>query len=109
MISQHKQVGRNPVAREQTGDGIRQVRIAQVPHGQVDGHASSSPLSSQLPALLYRCFYNPVGQGGNETGLLGERYKLVGRNKAMRGVLPAHQGFDARDQARWQLGFRLVV
>ena len=27
----------------------------------------------------------------------------------MRGMLPAHQGFDARDKACFQLGFRLVV
>src|SRR5205807_3663324 len=39
----------------------------------------------------------------------GQRNKLIRRDKAVDGVLPARQRFDALDQSCLQLGFRLVV
>ena len=100
---------RHVVGREQLGDGVGQMPIVYIGHRDVDRHGELQAGAAPGPALPQRCLQHPVGEGADQTRLLGQGNKLAGRDKAALRVLPAHERLDAADPAGRELHLGLIV
>ena len=96
-------------ARQLVGHVGDQLRVVEVAHGQVDGHAhvvaGRPPAGGRLEALAH----HPPGDGLDRTGELGQLDELVRRNLPQARVVPADQRLGPDREAGAQVDARLEV
>jgi len=87
--------GGQGIGPQQPGYRLRQLRVLEVAHRQIDRDGQLQPGQMPHPALPQGGIQHPVGQRFDQAGALGQRNEFVGRKQAVLGMLPAHQGLHA--------------
>ena len=87
-----------------------QVIALKLPGRKIDTHrqidmAGIMP-ETRLPTSLVQY---PFPDRNDQTGLLGNRNKLIGHHQATRRVMPADQRFNPRNMAVYAMHLRLII
>src|SRR5207249_4944241 len=88
------------------------VRLRELPGGDVHAHRHRRPGARPVlphPRFRARALHHPAAQRYDRADLLGERDELLREEQPPLGVLPADEGFHARDPPRLQRDERLIV
>ena len=85
------------VTCEQSREVVGQIFLEQVSRRQVHRDLGLESLALPLPHLSHGAFENALCQSADQPGVLREPDELVGWNRTVLGVIPAHQRLG-RDQ-----------
>jgi hypothetical protein len=83
-----------------------QMSALELNRGKVHGHLDRLRPGRRIGA---RPLERPLPHAHDEPGLLGARDEIARRDEPPLGVVPAHQGFEARDLTRLEVDDGLVV
>ena len=105
-LRRHAGFGKHP------GQASRQILLQQLLAGQVDVHDEAVERNAQrVPSFQCQAGLadHPLAHLDDQAGILGDRDEMVGRNRALRLILPAHQGLGTADVPAFQADHRLVM
>ena len=90
-------------------DTLDESRIGQVEGRKIDRHVQGMPQSPPGCTVTQRRSDHPIAERADEAHVLGERDKLIGSQRAVRSVIPSHEGLDGSRLAAAHVELRLVA
>ena len=108
MISSRSRSAALP-ALQKLGDRLRELRVVDVAHREVDRDGHAQPCELPRTRLPDRFRQHRAGQPFDEAGALREWDEFIGADEATLRMHPAYERFDARDRAGTQVDLRLVI